>query len=40
MRPWSEETCARFDLDVVAGGHFFSPVGQRQVIEVISNDLA
>lgn len=39
MRPWSEETCARFDLDVVAGGHFFSPVGQRQVIEVISNDL-
>jgi medium-chain acyl-[acyl-carrier-protein] hydrolase len=40
MSAWRAETCARFDLDVVAGGHFFTPAGQRQVIEVISDELA
>lgn len=39
MSAWRDETRARFDLDVVAGGHFFTPAGQRQVIEAISDDL-
>lgn len=40
MSPWRDETRARFRLDVVPGGHFFSPAGRRQVIDVISDDLA
>lgn len=40
MTAWREETRTRFDLDVVPGGHFFSPAGRRQVLELISNDLA
>lgn len=39
MRPWGLETSACFDLDILPGGHFFSPEGQRHVFEVISNDL-
>lgn len=40
MAAWRDETIARFDMHVVPGGHFFSPAGQRQVMTVISRDLA
>lgn len=40
MSAWRDETTARFDLDVVAGGHFFTAAGERQVIAAISNELA
>lgn len=39
MSAWRDETRSRFDLDVVPGGHFFSPAVRRQVTEVISSDL-
>lgn len=40
MSAWRDETTARFDIDLVVGGHFFTPDGQRHVIEVIGSDLA
>lgn len=40
MSAWRRETTARFDLDVVAGGHFFDRAGERQVIQAIGHDLA
>jgi surfactin synthase thioesterase subunit len=40
MRGWRDETCARFGIDIVQGGHFFTADDQRRVIEVVSNDLA
>jgi medium-chain acyl-[acyl-carrier-protein] hydrolase len=39
MRAWHEETRARFGLDVLPGGHFFSPDGRRQILEIICDDL-
>ncbi len=39
MSPWREETHAGFGMDIVPGGHFFSPAGQRQVIGIVSDDL-
>lgn len=40
MSLWSEETRARFDLDVLACGHFFDPGTERLVIEAIGRELA
>jgi len=37
---WRQETSARFDLDVVPGGHFFDADGERQVTRTITRDLA
>lgn len=39
MSSWREETRAPFGMDIVPGGHFFSPAGQRQVIEMVGADL-
>ena len=39
MAPWAAETTARFDLDVVRGGHFFEADAERQVIRTIGQDL-
>jgi surfactin synthase thioesterase subunit len=39
MRGWRAETSARFDLDVVSGGHFFDPAGERAVARMIGQDL-
>jgi surfactin synthase thioesterase subunit len=39
MSGWREQTRARFDLDVVPGGHFFDPAGERRVIRAIADDL-
>lgn len=39
MSPWGDETCAGFGMDVVPGGHFFSPAGQGQVMRVVSDGL-
>lgn len=39
MKGWQQETSAEFRLNVVPGGHFFSPVGRQRVIQVISDDL-
>jgi medium-chain acyl-[acyl-carrier-protein] hydrolase len=39
MRGWSDETTGRFRLDAVAGGHFFAPGGEAQVIRMLSEDL-
>jgi medium-chain acyl-[acyl-carrier-protein] hydrolase len=39
MAPWGAETTARFDLDVVRGGHFFEADAERQVIRTIGQDL-
>lgn len=39
MSGWSAETRARFDLDLVPGGHFFDAGGERQVIQTIARDL-
>lgn len=40
MRAWSDETSARFDLDVLGCGHFVDPDTERLMIEAISVDLA
>jgi medium-chain acyl-[acyl-carrier-protein] hydrolase len=40
MTAWRAETRARFTLDVVPGGHFFSAAGLRQVMAAISSELA
>lgn len=40
MRPWALESAASFDLEVVEGGHFFEPAGQRRVIEAVSRELS
>ena len=37
---WRQETTTAFDLDVVAGGYFFTPGGTRQVLESIAKDLS
>lgn len=39
MSGWRAETCGRFDLDVVPGGHFFDPAGERQVIRTVADDV-
>jgi surfactin synthase thioesterase subunit len=39
MRSWRDETSASFSLDLIPGGHFFEPAGQRQVIAVLTGDL-
>ena len=39
MSGWRAETTARFDLDVLAGGHFFDSAAEREVIRTISRDL-
>jgi medium-chain acyl-[acyl-carrier-protein] hydrolase len=39
MSRWQDETRAGFSLDIVPGGHFFSPAGLRQVITVLTGDL-
>lgn len=39
MAGWQQETSADFRLDVVPGGHFFSPAGRRRVIQMIGDDL-
>jgi medium-chain acyl-[acyl-carrier-protein] hydrolase len=39
MSAWRDETSAGFGLDIIPGGHFFSSVGQRQVIAVVAGDL-
>ncbi len=40
MDGWRVETHAQFDLDVVSGGHFFDPAGERTVIDAIGHNLA
>jgi medium-chain acyl-[acyl-carrier-protein] hydrolase len=40
MRAWADETTAGFTLDLVPGGHFFPPEGERQVVRAIGHDLA
>lgn len=40
MNVWRNETTARFDLDVVRGGHFFGADAERQVIRTIGQDRA
>ncbi len=40
MTSWSSETSARFDLEVLACGHFFDSDAERQVIERVGRDLA
>jgi surfactin synthase thioesterase subunit len=40
MGMWRLETSARFDIDVLAGGHFLTPDGERHIIEVIGSDLS
>jgi surfactin synthase thioesterase subunit len=39
MAGWRTETAARFDLELVSGGHFFDSAGERQVIRTIGDDL-
>jgi medium-chain acyl-[acyl-carrier-protein] hydrolase len=39
MDGWRAETSARFELDVIPGGHFFDPAGERRVIAAIGDDL-
>lgn len=39
MDAWRAETDGSFALDVVDGGHFFTPSGQRRVIETVSREL-
>jgi medium-chain acyl-[acyl-carrier-protein] hydrolase len=39
MHGWQDETSARFELDLIPGGHFFDPAGERRVIRAIGNDL-
>jgi|SRR5215470_1420280 len=39
MLAWRAETNADFDLDTVAGAHFFSPEGMCYVLDSIANDL-
>jgi medium-chain acyl-[acyl-carrier-protein] hydrolase len=39
MHGWRAETSARFELDLIPGGHFFDPAGERRVIRTIGNDL-
>jgi medium-chain acyl-[acyl-carrier-protein] hydrolase len=40
MRAWREETSARFDMDVIAAGHFFDAAAQRRVTEIVGAGLA
>ena len=39
MDGWRAETSARFELDLIPGGHFFGPAGERRVIRAIGDDL-
>jgi medium-chain acyl-[acyl-carrier-protein] hydrolase len=39
MAGWRIETAARFDLDLIPGGHFFDADGERTVIQTIAADL-
>jgi len=39
MAGWGAETTARFELELIPGGHFFDPVGERRVIDAIGDDL-
>ncbi len=39
MSHWRTQTSVQFDLDVIPGGHFFDPDGERQVIQTIGRDL-
>ncbi|HEX6501155.1 MAG TPA: thioesterase domain-containing protein [Micromonosporaceae bacterium] len=39
MSGWGAETSARFDLDVIPGGHFFDSEGERRVIRTVADDL-
>jgi surfactin synthase thioesterase subunit len=39
MSGWRDQTRARFDLDVVPGGHFFDAAGERHVMETVTGDL-
>jgi surfactin synthase thioesterase subunit len=39
MSGWGKETAARFDLDVLTGGHFIDADGERRVIEAIVGDV-
>jgi len=40
MAGWRAETSARFELDLIPGGHFFDPAGERRVIRTIGAGLA
>lgn len=40
MSGWRAETSARFDLDLVTGGHFFGAEAERHVLQAIGQDLA
>jgi surfactin synthase thioesterase subunit len=39
MAGWRAETSAHFELDLIAGGHFFDLAGERSVIHAIGDDL-
>src|ERR1035441_6304154 len=39
MSGWRSETTARFDLDLVQGGHFFDPAGELRVIRTVTAGL-
>ncbi len=39
MDGWRAETTARFELDLIPGGHFFGPAAERLVIGKIGDDL-
>jgi medium-chain acyl-[acyl-carrier-protein] hydrolase len=39
MDGWRAETSERFDLDLIPGGHFFDPAGERRVAAAIGSDL-
>lgn len=39
MRPWASETTARFELEVVEGGHFFAPSATAQIVRLLAADL-
>jgi surfactin synthase thioesterase subunit len=40
MEGWRGETSARFELDVIPGGHFFDPAGELRVIRAIGDELS
>ncbi len=39
MAAWGAETSAGFELEMIPGGHFFDPDGERRVIRAIGADL-
>jgi medium-chain acyl-[acyl-carrier-protein] hydrolase len=40
MNPWRAETRECFGLHIIPGGHFFAAAGQRQVLDLIGDQLA